>query len=69
MTDPPKKFTYENGLRFEVTPEGLFYSPENTLQEKKYPCPDCKFCQWCSDTRCTLCLKQSKCCQIADKKS
>jgi len=24
--------------------------------EKKHPCPDCKFCQWCSDDRCHLCL-------------
>jgi hypothetical protein len=67
MADPEKKFIYENGLRFEVTPEGLFYSPEQTLQEKKYPFPDCKFCQWCSNTRCTLCLKQSRYWQIADK--
>ncbi|MCX5886772.1 MAG: hypothetical protein NT096_12830 [Proteobacteria bacterium] len=37
MADPEKKFTYENGLRFEVTLEGLFYSPENTHQEKNTP--------------------------------
>lgn len=23
---------------------------------KKHPCPDCHFCQWCSDDRCRLCL-------------
>lgn len=23
---------------------------------KKHPCPDCAFCQWCSDDRCRLCL-------------
>lgn len=23
--------------------------------EKKHPCPDCSFCQWCSDDRCRLC--------------
>jgi hypothetical protein len=23
---------------------------------KKHPCPDCSFCQWCSDDRCNLCL-------------
>jgi hypothetical protein len=23
---------------------------------KKHPCPDCTFCQWCSDERCRLCL-------------
>ncbi|MBJ6799350.1 hypothetical protein [Geomonas propionica] len=27
---------------------------------KKHPCPDCSFCQWCSDDRCRMCLgKQS----------
>jgi hypothetical protein len=24
--------------------------------DKKHPCPDCDFCQWCSDDRCRLCL-------------
>jgi hypothetical protein len=24
---------------------------------KKYSCPDCSHCQWCSDERCRLCLK------------
>ncbi|HTG82968.1 MAG TPA: hypothetical protein VL949_13570 [Geobacteraceae bacterium] len=23
--------------------------------EKKHPCPDCRFCQWCGDDRCALC--------------
>ncbi|MBJ6751318.1 hypothetical protein [Geomonas anaerohicana] len=23
---------------------------------KKHPCPDCSFCQWCSDDRCRMCL-------------
>jgi hypothetical protein len=58
MADPKKKFIYENGLRFEVTPQGLFYCPEDSKQKKKYPCPDCKCCAWCADTRCILCLKQ-----------
>ena len=22
---------------------------------KKRPCPDCNFCQWCSDDRCRIC--------------
>ncbi|GAB7026847.1 hypothetical protein [Geotalea toluenoxydans] len=22
---------------------------------KKHPCPDCHFCQWCSDDRCRMC--------------
>ena len=25
-------------------------------EPKKHPCPDCTFCQWCSDDRCRLCL-------------
>jgi hypothetical protein len=31
-----------------------------TLEEdnpKKHPCSDCRFCQWCSDDRCRLCLE------------
>ncbi len=23
---------------------------------KKNPCPDCTFCQYCSKTRCSMCL-------------
>ncbi len=29
---------------------------------KKHPCPDCRFCQWCSDDRCQLCLGHRKPC-------
>jgi len=29
--------------------------------EKKYPCPDCTYCQWCSDDRCRLCRNRSAC--------
>lgn len=29
--------------------------------EKKHPCPDCSFCQWCSDDRCRLCLEGERC--------
>ncbi|WP_193377078.1 hypothetical protein [Geobacter sp. OR-1] len=25
-------------------------------EEKKHPCKDCEYCQWCSDDRCRLCL-------------
>ena len=25
------------------------------LAPKKHACPDCHFCQWCSDDRCRLC--------------
>jgi hypothetical protein len=27
---------------------------------KKYPCPDCRFCQWCSDDRCHLCRNHNR---------
>lgn len=30
-------------------------------ESKKHPCPDCSFCQWCSDYRCTLCLRTESC--------
>ncbi len=30
---------------------------------KKHPCPDCTFCQWCSDDRCRLCLNRDACCR------
>ncbi|MBT0894660.1 hypothetical protein KI811_12650 [Geobacter hydrogenophilus] len=23
---------------------------------RKHPCTDCRFCQWCGDDRCSLCL-------------
>jgi hypothetical protein len=28
---------------------------------KKHPCPDCTYCQWCSDDRCRLCLNTGCC--------
>ncbi|NVN89685.1 MAG: hypothetical protein HXX11_03705 [Desulfuromonadales bacterium] len=34
---------------------------EDTPQ--KHPCPDCTFCQWCSDDRCRLCLNIEGCCR------
>jgi hypothetical protein len=33
------------------------------LVPKKHPCPDCTFCQWCSDDRCRLCLNRDACCR------
>lgn len=32
-------------------------------QEKKHPCPDCRYCQWCSDDRCRLCLGEKRSCR------
>ncbi|UPU34505.1 hypothetical protein M1B72_13720 [Geomonas paludis] len=28
---------------------------EDSHNCKKHPCPDCSFCQWCSDDRCRMC--------------
>ena len=28
---------------------------------RKHPCPDCSYCQWCSDERCRLCLNRKGC--------
>ncbi len=30
------------------------HDPEQVVA-KKHPCPDCRFCQMCSDTRCNSC--------------
>jgi len=29
--------------------------------DKKRPCADCKFCQWCSDDRCRICRGEKGC--------
>ena len=34
-----------------------------TDKEKKHPCPDCTYCQWCSDDRCRMCLRHSGTCR------
>lgn len=42
--------------------QGLLYVPDETTEAKKHGCPDCHFCQWCSDERCGLCRNdQAKC--------
>lgn len=33
----------------------------SSTDHKKHPCPDCTFCQWCSDDRCALCLRKDCC--------
>ena len=40
---------------------GNIYVPEKNKVKKKHPCSDCYSCQFCSDERCELCLK-NKCC-------
>lgn len=48
--------------RFEPCAGGLpgkcFVPPAST--HKKHPCPDCFFCQWCSDDRCHACLSRQR---------
>jgi hypothetical protein len=60
MKGSGKTFVYENGVRFEVTPSGWVYAPEPGTTPKKHDCPDCLFCQGCSDSRCSLCRRQCK---------
>lgn len=36
---------------------------DESLMEKKHPCPDCKQCQWCSDERCRMCLRTATGCK------
>jgi hypothetical protein len=57
MEESGKTFVYENGVRFEVTPHGWVYAPEAGATSKKHDCPDCLFCQGCSDSRCSLCRR------------
>ncbi|GFO54013.1 hypothetical protein GMSM_10200 [Geomonas sp. Red276] len=35
--------------------------PKDEEAPKKHPCPDCKFCQWCSDDRCRICRPGKGC--------
>jgi len=39
--------------------KGLVWEPE-ACGAKKHKCRDCHSCQWCSDERCTLCLRERK---------
>jgi hypothetical protein len=56
-----KEFIDGDGNRFAVTAQGLFYCPKAS-GEKKHSCPDCFFCQWCSDSRCGLCRRDPESC-------
>ncbi len=55
-----KQYIYKDGVRFEVTPDGLFYSPEKRNGPAKHNCTDCFFCQWCADLRCSGCRREAK---------
>ena len=30
---------------------------------RKHPCPDCRFCQWCSEDRCRICRSREGRCR------
>jgi hypothetical protein len=37
--------------------DAVLWEPEpQPAEERKYHCPDCDWCQVCSDTRCNQCL-------------
>jgi hypothetical protein len=57
MVNDETKFIYKDGVRFEVTTYGLVCCLEEAGC-KKHECPDCRFCQWCSPSRCSGCLDQ-----------
>lgn len=40
--------------------KALIYVPDHINKNKKHNCKDCFSCQWCSDTRCDLCLGGKK---------
>jgi tRNA1(Val) A37 N6-methylase TrmN6 len=40
---------------------GVLRKEMSSTEGKKHPCPDCSFCQWCSDDRCALCLRTDSC--------
>jgi tRNA1Val (adenine37-N6)-methyltransferase len=44
-------------------PPGSAFQNISSPVAKKHPCPDCSFCQWCSDDRCALCLRTDSCCR------
>jgi hypothetical protein len=62
-TQGKKEFIIVGESRFEVTPQGLFFCPGGGDRKKKHPCPDCHFCQWCSDSRCNLCRQGPEGCR------
>ncbi len=42
----------------------LVYDPGSNAEDpvKKNPCPDCHFCQFCSDSRCDACRRGDRPC-------
>ena len=42
--------------------KGKLYIPEENKSRKKHDCKDCYSCQMCSDSKCSLCLKNKTRC-------
>ena len=40
--------------------EGLVYRPGQQQHQRKHNCPDCYYCQMCSDVRCAGCELRGK---------
>lgn len=51
--------------------KGKIYIPDENKDNKKHNCPDCYYCQVCSDDRCCLCLeiKAKKCNDVSLRRS
>ncbi|OGV59763.1 MAG: hypothetical protein A2498_01430 [Lentisphaerae bacterium RIFOXYC12_FULL_60_16] len=45
-------------VKVKGMPGKLFVPADQPNREKKHPCRDCNSCQWCSDERCSLCMKR-----------
>lgn len=47
----------KEGCFVELGSAKLVFEPGNVRETavKKYPCADCHFCQFCSDSRCAAC--------------
>ena len=41
--------------------KGKVYVPGGRGGKKRHKCPDCDWCQMCSETRCRLCMKRKAC--------
>lgn len=48
-------------IRMPGVPGQIYVPDEEGKGLKKFPCPDCFSCQWCSDNRCDLCRKRKAC--------
>jgi len=45
-------FVTINGIK------GKVFIPDEKTIIRKHPCKDCFYCQFCSDEKCSLCLKK-----------